>query len=123
MRLCANENIPEDCVSRLRQRGHDVFWIRETIPGSSDLDVIARARSEQRLLITFDKDFGELVFRKGAKAAHGIILFRISQPSSVAVSERIASVLDSRNDWLGWFSVVDDSTIRMRSLPESGSIE
>jgi predicted nuclease of predicted toxin-antitoxin system len=110
-------------VSRLRQRGHDVLWIRDTIPGSSDSDVIARARSEQRLLITFDKDFGELVFRKGANAAHGVVLFRISQPSSMVVSERIASVLDSRNDWFGCFSVVDDSTIRMRPLPESGSIE
>ncbi|HEY3913178.1 MAG TPA: DUF5615 family PIN-like protein [Verrucomicrobiae bacterium] len=39
MRLCANENIPEDCVSRLRQRGHDVLWIRETAPGSGDSEV------------------------------------------------------------------------------------
>ena len=36
MRLCANENIPEDCVLRLRQDGHDVLWIRETTPGVSD---------------------------------------------------------------------------------------
>ncbi|HEY3913179.1 MAG TPA: DUF5615 family PIN-like protein, partial [Verrucomicrobiae bacterium] len=72
------------------------------------------------MLITFDKDFGELVFRQGADAAHGIVLFRISQPSSEAVSERLASVLDSRNDWPGYFSVVDDSTVRMRPLPRSG---
>jgi predicted nuclease of predicted toxin-antitoxin system len=122
MRLCANENIAEDCVSRLRQRGHDVLWIRETAAGSSDLEVISRARSEQRLLITFDKDFGEMVFRQAANTTHGIILFRISQPSSMAVSERIASVLDSRNDWSGHFSVVDDSTIRMRLLPQSGAV-
>jgi len=34
MRLCANENLPEDCVTRLRQSGHDVLWIREAMPGS-----------------------------------------------------------------------------------------
>lgn len=118
MRLCANENIAEDCVIRLRQGGHDVLWIREIAPGSPDADVLAGALAEGRLLITCDKDFGELVFRRGARASHGIVLFRISQPSSAAMAERIAAVLASRNDWAGHFSVVDDSTIRMRRLPE-----
>ena len=46
MRLCANENIPEDCVIRLRQGGHDVLWIRDAAPGSSDHDVLGRATAE-----------------------------------------------------------------------------
>lgn len=117
MRLCANENIPEDCVTRLRQAGHDVLWIREATPGSPDNVALARALSENRLLITFDKDFGELVFRRGARASHGVILFRISQPSPAAVAGRVAAVLASREDWHGNFSVVDDFTIRMRRLP------
>jgi predicted nuclease of predicted toxin-antitoxin system len=71
MRLCANENISEDCVSRLRKDGHDVVWIRETGPGSTENDVLACAAAEKRLLITFDKDFGDLVFRRGAKASPG----------------------------------------------------
>lgn len=118
MRLCANENIPEECVSRLRQAGHDVLWIRETAPGSPDAAVLARTLAEERLLVTFDKDFGELVFRRGAKASHGIALFRISQPSPSVVAGRVATVLASRDDWHGHFSVVDDLTIRMRRLPE-----
>ena len=118
MRLCANENIPEDRVLRLRQDGHDVLWIRETTPGISDDAVLARAAAEDRLLITFDKDFGELVFRRGAKASQGVVLFRIPQPSAAAVAERVAAVLASRDDWPGHFSVVEESTIRMRRLPE-----
>jgi predicted nuclease of predicted toxin-antitoxin system len=117
MRVCANENIPEDCVSRLRQSGHDVLWVREAAPGSPDSAVLTRALAEGRLLITFDKDFGELVFRRGAKASQGIVLFRISQPSAAAVAERVAAVLASRDDWPGHFSVVDDFTIRLRRLP------
>lgn len=117
MRLCANENIPEDCVTRLRQDGHDVLWIREAAPGSSDQAVLARAIAEDRLLITFDKDFGQMVYRSGVVALGGIILFRISQPSPEAVAARVAAVLSSRDDWHGHFSVVDDSTIRMRPLP------
>ena len=118
MRLCANENIPEDCVIRLREGGHDVLWIREAAPGSSDNDVLGRATAESRLLITFDKDFGELVYRRGAKASQGVVLFRISQPSAAAVAERVAAVLASRDDWPGHFSVVEDCAIRMRRLPE-----
>lgn len=119
MRLCANENLPEDCILRLRQEGHDVLWIREIAPGSSDASVLARTRTENRLLITFDKDFGELVFRCGAKASHGIVLFRIAQSSASAIAERVAAILASRDDWAGHFSVVEEFAIRMRPLPAS----
>ena len=117
MLLCANENIPGDCVVLLRQRGHDVLWIRESAPGLSDNEVLARARAESRLLLTFDKEFGELAFRHGAKASQGIILFRISMPSPALTAEKVAAVLDSRKDWKNKFTVVDNRTVRMRPLP------
>ncbi len=117
MRLCANENIGGDCVARLRQAGHDVLWVRETAPGSADPEVLSMAWAEGRLLITLDKDFGELVFRRGAAGSHGIVLFRISQNCSAIMAERIYSVLGSRDDWHGHFSVVDDFNFRMRLLP------
>jgi predicted nuclease of predicted toxin-antitoxin system len=103
----------------LRTDGHDVLWIREAAPGSPDTAVLARAHAENRLLITFDKDFGELVFRHGAKASLGIVLFRIAQPSAAAVAARVAAVLKSRDDWAGQFSVVEESAVRMRPLPNS----
>ena len=77
MRLCANEIVPGDCVAVLRERGHDVLWIREVARGCGDAAVLAKAQSEARLLITFDKDFGDLVFRRGKAASHGIVLFRL----------------------------------------------
>ncbi len=116
MRPCANENIPGACVAALRAHGHDVNWIRETMAGATDEQVIDRAAKEDRLLLTFDKDFGELVFHRGKTAAHGVILFRISQPSAAAVAETVLRILTSRDDWTGQFSVVDDRTIRMRPL-------
>jgi predicted nuclease of predicted toxin-antitoxin system len=119
MRLCANENLLEDCVTRLRTEGHDVLWIREAAPGSPDTDVLTRAQKEERLLITFDKDFGELVFKAGAKASRGIVLFRIPQPSSDAVAVKVSAVLASRNDWSGHFSDVEEFAVRMRPLPDA----
>jgi hypothetical protein len=64
MRILADENFPGDAVTALRERGHDVAWIRMDAPGSSDPAVVRRARDEGRLLVTFDKDFGELAFRQ-----------------------------------------------------------
>jgi len=63
MRILANENFPSEAVTALRKRKHDVAWIRIEAPGSSDQEVIARAGAEGRLIVSFDKDFGELAFR------------------------------------------------------------
>ena len=82
LRLLANKNFPGDAVTALQQVGHDIVWIRTAAPGSSDPSVLAKARAENRILITFDKDFGELVFRHGLPATSGVILFRISAPSA-----------------------------------------
>ncbi|MBI2437584.1 MAG: DUF5615 family PIN-like protein [Lentisphaerae bacterium] len=75
MKLLADENVAGDIVSLLRQRGHDVAWIRQDCPGSADDYVLARSAREQRLLLTFDKDFGELVWRGGQDASAGAVLF------------------------------------------------
>jgi len=120
MRLLANENFPADAVDALRARGHDLAWVRTDAPGSSDLQVLARAGSEDRLLITFDKDFGELAFRVGVAAPSGIVLFRIRLSSSNQVAQRAVAVLESRADWAGHFAVVLDDRVRMTLLPSNG---
>ena len=118
MRILANENFPGDAVAALRARGHDVAWIRSDAPGSSDVEVLARAQAEDRILITFDKDFGELAFRSGLPASSGVVLFRTSVPSSSYITRIAVAALESRTDWVGHFSVVEDDRIRMTPLPE-----
>jgi len=61
----ANENVPLAVVTSLRKDGHDVAWVREDAAGSTDDQVLGRAVKEGRVLLTFDKDFGELVFLSG----------------------------------------------------------
>ena len=116
MRLLANENFPGLAITALRLRGHDTLWIREDSPGISDHDVLSRATAEERILITFDKDFGELVFRLGLNAPSGIILFRIPTDSPSFVAQTAVTVLESRTDWAGHFSVVDENRVRMTTL-------
>jgi excisionase family DNA binding protein len=60
MRPLANENIPGVAVSALAADGHDVVWVRTVAPGAPDVEVLAWAARESRILLTFDKDFGEL---------------------------------------------------------------
>jgi predicted nuclease of predicted toxin-antitoxin system len=60
MRFLADENFPGDAVTSLRSVGHDVVWIRTEAPGTTDQDVLARSLEDARVLLTFDKDFGEL---------------------------------------------------------------
>ena len=71
MRILANENLPREAVEALRDRGHDVAWVRTDSPGSSDDAVIKRSAAQARVLITFDKDFGELAFRWGLSSPFG----------------------------------------------------
>jgi len=116
MHFLANENFPFDAVEALRQKGHDVAWIRVDSPRMSDPEVLSRAQEENRILLTFDKDFGELACRSKLPATTGIILFRIKAPSGAIVAEEVARVIDLRADWHGHFSVVEDDKIRMRSF-------
>ena len=120
MRILANENFPEAAVTALRHRGHDVAWVRTDAPGSSDQEVLARANSEGRVVITFDKGFGELAFHWGLPASSGVILFR-TQASADRMTLMAIAALESRSDWAGYFAVVEDDRIRVTLLPETGS--
>ena len=119
MRILANENFPGGAIVSLRLNGDDVVLIREDLPGSSDIQVLERAQIDDRVLVTFDKDFGELAFRFGLPATCGIILFRISTPSSEHIARVAVAALNQRDDWAGHFSVVEDTQIRMSPLPTS----
>jgi predicted nuclease of predicted toxin-antitoxin system len=69
MRFLADENFPGDAVTALRAAGHDVLWIRTDAPGINDQDVLSRSLSDARVLLTFDKDFGELAWRSSLPAS------------------------------------------------------
>jgi uncharacterized protein with PIN domain len=63
MRFLADENFPANAVKELKAAGHDVIWVRTAAPGSRDEDILALAAREERIILTFDKDFGELAAR------------------------------------------------------------
>ena len=116
MRFVADENLPRAAVAALRAGGHDVLWIREDMPRASDEQIVMRSTEEGRILLTFDKDFGELAFRARLPVKCGIVLFRLQMPKTVEAGERIARLVMARSDWAGRFSVVAPGRLRMRDL-------
>jgi predicted nuclease of predicted toxin-antitoxin system len=116
MRFLANENIPGAAIEALRAVGNDVVWIRVDAPGSSDPQVLARAAREQRILLTFDKDFGELAKASPLAARCGVILLRIPMTRPDSVGRQLAELIMARRDWAGHFSVIEPGRIRMRQL-------
>jgi Domain of unknown function (DUF5615) len=83
--------------------------------------LLARAQAEKRLIVTHDKQFGELAFRFGLPADCGVILIRLTGTGPDIDNGRVLDVLESREDWAGHFSVVTDDRIRMRPLPGTPS--
>jgi predicted nuclease of predicted toxin-antitoxin system len=116
LRILADENVPGEAVDALRRLGHDVVWTRIHAPGSPDEAVLAQAQAEGRIVVTFDKDFGELAFRRRLPSSSGIILFRFTAQSPAHTVALIVAAVQSQSDWSGYFSVVEIDRIRMTPL-------
>src|SRR5689334_10873921 len=101
MRFLANENMPGDAVTALAAAGHDIVWVRTASPGSEDKDILAWAVREDRVLLTFDQDFGELAWRAGLPASCGIVLFRIPMPAAINVGATLPPGLVNESIGLG----------------------
>jgi len=116
VRFLANENFPGAAVTALAVAGHDVVWVRTSAPGISDPEVLEWATREGRILLRFDKDFGELARRSSLAPNCGVILFRIPMPKPGEVGQQLAKLITARDDWPGHFSVVEPGRVRMRRL-------
>ena len=116
-RLLANENVPAVVVAAMRAAGHDVAWMHETGPGSPDEDVLALAQADGRVLLTFDKDFGELAFRRGRAATLGVILLRPRLRSPDHLVRFTLAVLGQGHAWEGHFAVAEERRLRIVPLP------
>ena len=114
MRFLANENFPGTAVAALIAAGH--VWVRNAAPGMSDPDVLAWATRDERTLLTFDKDFGELARASALPSRCGVVLFRMPMPNPGDIGSRLSNMITSRDDWAGHFSVIEPGRIRMRPL-------
>jgi predicted nuclease of predicted toxin-antitoxin system len=118
MRYLADECFVGQIVSELRQRGHDVAWVREDFAGASDEDVLNRSHAESRILLTHDWDFGELAIRH-EKPATGIVIVAASALEGherEAASRTAQRLIDQGDALLDVLTIVEAGRLRQRKL-------
>src|SRR5580658_10516338 len=116
MKFLADENFPRPVLFVLRDAGNDVRSVAEDCPGSSDEEVAELCDRDERVLLTFDKDFGELVFRRGLGAGSAIVLFRLIPESPVEMLAILRSLIETGALIPGAFCVVARDRVRTRQL-------
>lgn len=116
MIFLADEGVDKSLVELLRAAGYDVFYVAESASSISDEEVLALANGNGRILITRDKDFGELVYR--LKMIHsGIILIRMEELPSISRSTYVDQFIRENLDKLaGHFIVLQPGLTRIRKL-------
>ena len=116
VRWLVNENFPAPSVAVMRASGHDVLSIAESHSGDADTDVLALAREEERWLVTFDRDYGELLFARNYAPPPAVILLRVPsyRPDEPAVW--LENLLREPEGLLGKFTVFTGKTLRSRPL-------
>ncbi len=115
MKFLADENISNKVVNALRNKGVDIIPIKEIEPSLSDETVLEVAKKQERILITFDADFAELVFRRKLKA-QGVILLRFVPKSTQDTLEKIFNVLATQAKIEGHFLIVREKRVRFLRL-------
>ncbi len=113
----ADENIPRKSVGILRNAGYDVLSIGEDFPALKDIDILAMANDMNRILITCDSDFGDLIYNKGRQCLTGVIYLRLGRFKSTEPGAIVLSYLSAApNLFAGQYSVVDRARIRQNDL-------
>ncbi len=113
LRILADENLPRVMVQAIRDAGHDVVWIREIARSLPDDAILQMASEQGRLVLTGDKDFGDLTFERGVAATTGIILIRARGSGSGALTSVVLDALSAARDWHGSFTVIEPHRVRV----------
>lgn len=114
MKLLADENVGLEVVNNLRKNSHDVVSAIEEFPSEADIALLKKAFRQNRVLITSDKDFGELIYKQ--RLPHkGVILLRLVDETNKNKIRVLSNLFRKYTDELkGNFVVVTDALIRIR---------
>lgn len=119
MKFLADMGISQTVARRLRESGHDAVHLRdEGLQRLQDLDILEKARQQERIILTFDLDFGELLAVSRASVP-SVIIFRLATTVPEFVSVRLLSVLSACGEDLnrGAIVTIEDNRYRVRQLP------
>lgn len=116
--LLVNENFPRPAIQVLLERGVDVKSIAASRPGIDDESVLALARGERRWLVTFDTDYGELLFKQRLPPPPALLLLREPHYGPAEPAAWLLALLAHPDEVEGFFCVVGRGSLRKRPLLE-----
>jgi predicted nuclease of predicted toxin-antitoxin system len=104
-------------INLLKSKGFDVKSIGIDHPGVTDKEVMAIALSEERTILTYDSDYGELIFKHQFKPTSGVIFIRY-QPSDPLETARVVEELTTNHKLIfeNYLTVIDKNSIRQRKF-------
>lgn len=116
MNVLADESVDGPVVQRLREDGRQVVYVAEIDSGISDKEILQAANVQSAMLLTADKDFGEMVYRQNLLNSAGIVLIRLAGLTSERKSEIVSRAFrDHEKELPNSFSVISAGRIRVRS--------
>jgi predicted nuclease of predicted toxin-antitoxin system len=117
LEFLANENFPLHSIKILREKGYQIKSVAEEHQGASDLDILIKAHKENLIIITFDRDYGELIFKNREVKPAGIIYLRFIPETKDEPAQILQEVFKNKSiQLLKKFTVVEKDRVRQRIL-------
>lgn len=114
MKILADENVEREFIEALREASFDVVSVRESYIGFADDEILRVAEEENAVILTYDTDFGELVFRYSLKS-RGVILLRLSGLNLMErIAKTIAAIGEHQDELENAFTVISENSMRIR---------
>ncbi len=115
MKSLANENFPYKSIYYLKEKGYDVLSIGMDNPSVADSEIMTIAMNEERIIMTFDRDYGELIFHHNYKPGKGVIYLRLDEYQPQEPGLIIEEIINNKEiDLTRALTVVDKNGIRQR---------
>jgi predicted nuclease of predicted toxin-antitoxin system len=117
IKLLADENFPLASVELLEIKKYDILSVSKIFSGKSDRDIIHLANQEERLILTFDRDFGHLIFKEGIIPKMGIFYFRLQKFEPSLPANVVMDLLQNNTfETVGTITVIEDNFIRQKKF-------
>ena len=115
MMFLANENFPKPSIIMLREKGFDVSSVQEDCPGVEDYEVMKIASAQNLIILTFDSDYGELIFKYAKENPPAVVFFRDKGNSPLFAGNALLRLLEHTNiTLLNAFTVIETNGVRQR---------
>ena len=117
MKFLADENFPAKSIDLLRKAGYIVISIGEEIPSVKDIEILLKAQNEELIILTFDRDFGGLIFKDKIAIPKGLVYLRIEPTKPQEPAEIILDMIKTKEFLIeDNFTVIQRLRIRQRKI-------